>query len=199
MTGTAPAADYPLYFRDGDAVIVWSFDTCGVQLDARGITFTTERETRTILFSEMRSIRLQTVFLGSDLPPMALCEIRFRRFRKLTIYSGTAYGGADENQRKLYRDFVLDLHRRIPAAERARIAFHGGLTETRHTIVSAAMLAGAVLFGVLPFVLLFIAPTLHTLGVAVAAWGLAYAGWKSWKRNRPRAYAPDRISDDLLP
>jgi uncharacterized membrane protein YebE (DUF533 family) len=51
----------------------------------------------------------------------------------------------------------------------------------------------------LPLVLIFIAPTLHTLGVAAAAFGLAYAGWKSWKRNRPVTYSPDRIPDDLLP
>ena len=34
---------------------------------------------------------------------------------------------------------------------------------------------------VLPVVLIFIAPSLHTLGVAAASFGLAYAGWKMQK------------------
>jgi hypothetical protein len=94
---------------------------------------------------------------------------------------------------------VRDFHRRIPAIDRARIAFNGGLSDTRYLILCAALLAGAVLFGLLPLVLIVVAPSWHTLGVAAASWGLAYAGWKSWARNRPQSYAPDRIPNDLLP
>ena len=198
MTENAPAADYPLYFRDGTG-FVWSIETRGVRLAEDGLTFTSERETRTIRFSELRSIRLHTAYANAGETPIGICKIGFGRFRALTIFSGDSQLRADERQRTAYHTFVRDFHRRIPLADRARIAFNGGLSDTRHMILSIAMLAGGALFGVLPLVLIFIAPSWHTLGVAAVAWGFAYAGWKSWSRNRPRPYLPDRIPDDLLP
>jgi hypothetical protein len=198
MTDSAPAAEYPLYFRDGDG-FVWSIETRGLRLDHTGVTFTSERETRTIRFAEIRSVRLHTAFANAGETPLGICQIGFGRWRKLTVFSGGAGLAADEAQRLAYRDFVRDLHRRIPPADRARIPFRGGLSDTRHFIVSTAMLVGAAIFVVLPVALIFVAPSWHTLGVAAASFGLAYAGWNSWVRNRPRSYAPDRIPDDLLP
>ena len=198
MTATSPATDYPLYFRDG-AGFVWSIETRGLKLDDNGITFTSERETRTIRFSEIRSVRLHTAYANAGETPLGICQIGFRRFRKLTVLSGDAHLRVDETQRAAYHAFVRDFHRRIPPADRARIPFNGGLSDTRYFILCTALLAGALLFGLLPLVLIFVAPSWHTLGVAAASWGLAYAGWKSWARNRPRSYAPDRIPDDLLP
>ena len=199
MTASAPPAEYPLYFRDGDGGFAWSIETRGLKLDDGGVTFTSERETRTIRFSEIRAIRLHTAFAKAGETPLGICQIGFRRWRKLTVLSGDSHLRTDDAQRYAYHAFVRDLHRRIPQADRARIAFRGGLSDTRHMIVSAAMLVGAAIFGVLPFVLIFIAPSWHTLGVAAGAWVLAYAGWKTWARNRPRPYQPDRIPDDLLP
>lgn len=198
MTASAPAADYPLYFRDRTG-FVWAIETRGLRLDDKGLTFTSERETRTIGFSEIRSIRLHTAYANAGETPLGICQIGFRRYRKLTVLSGDSLLRADEGQRAAYHAFVRDFHRRIPPADRARIAFNGGLSDTRYFILCAAMLAGAVLFGMLPLVLIVVAPSWHTLGVAAASWGLAYAGWKSWSRNRPGRYAPDRIPDDLLP
>lgn len=197
MTDSAPT-EYPLYFRDHEG-FAWSIETRGLALDERGLTFETERETRTIRFSEINAIRLHTTFAQANETPLGICQIQFGRWRNLTVLSGDSHLRADDGQRAAFHAFVRDFHRRIPTADRARIAFQGGLSDTRHMIVSAAMLAGAALFGVLPLVLLFIAPSLQALGVAAASWGLAYAGWKSWERNRPMIYSPDRIPDDLLP
>jgi hypothetical protein len=193
-----PTAEYPLYFRDGDG-FVWSIETRGLKLDDAGVTFTSARETRTIRYGEIRSIRLHTAFANAGETPLGICQIGFGRWRKLTVLSGDGDLRADDAQRAAYHDFVHDLHRRVPPADRARIAFNGGLSDTRHFIVSTAMLIGAAIFVLLPFVLIFIAPSLHTLGVAAAAWGLAYAGWKSWSRNRPARYSPDRVPEELLP
>lgn len=198
MTASAPAAEYPLYFRDRTG-FVWAIETRGLRLDDKGLTFTSERETRTIGFSEIRSIRLHTAYANAGETPLGFCQIGFWRYRKLTVLSGDSLLRADEGQRAAYHAFVRDLHRRIPPADRARIAFNGGLSDTRYFILCAAMLAAAVLFGLLPLVLSVVAPSWHTLGVAAASWGLAYAGWKSWSRNRPGPYAPDRIPDELLP
>ena len=198
MTASAPATEYPLYFRDGDG-FAWSVSTRGLKLDDSGLTFTSERETRTIRFSEIRAIRLHSAFARANETPLGICTIDFGTWRTLTVFSGNSGLTADEAQRSDYHAFVRDFHRRIPQTDRARIAFQGGLNDTRHFIVSAAMLVGAAIFVVLPLVLLFIVPSLHTLGVAAASFGLAYAGWKSWQRNRPRSYSPDRIPEDLLP
>src|SRR5262245_57883500 len=125
MTAAAPAAEYPLYFRDGEG-FVWSVETRGLRLDDAGITFTSERETRTIRFDEIRSIRLHTAFANAGETPLGICQIAFGRWRKLTVLSGDSHMAADETQRAAYHGFVHDLHRRIAAADRARIAFNGG-------------------------------------------------------------------------
>ena len=197
MTENA-TAEYPLYFRDGDGFFVLSLATRGLTLDERGITFTSERETRTIGFSEINAIRLHTGFADKE-TPLGICEIKFGRWRKLTVYGGDSYLRADDAQREAYVRFVHDLHRRIPAADRAGIAFNGGLSETRHMIVSAASLVGAVLFVLLPLVLIVLVPRWETLSVAVTSFGLAYVGWKNWSRNRPQHYSPDRVPAELLP
>ena len=198
MEPTQPV-EYPLYFVDGDMAVYWSLDTRGVRLDAPGITFTSERETRTIGFGEIRSIRLQTTFAQANETGIGICQIQFRHYRELTIYSGDCYGRFDEDQRQHYIDFVHDLHRRIPAQDRKRIDFKAGLSETRHMIVSAAMIAGALLFGLLPAFLLLRYPSFETLAIAATAGGFVYAGWRSWTKNRPGGYSPDRVSEDLLP
>lgn len=192
-------AEYPLYFVDGDTGMYWSLDTCGLRLDAAGVTFTSERETRTIAFHEIRSIRLQTTFAQATETAIGICQIRFGEYRKLTIFSGDSRGVYDADQRQHYIDFVRDLHRRIPKEDRTRIAFNGGLSETRHMVLSAAMIAGAALFGVLPLVLLVLVPSFHTLGLAVTAGGFVYAGWRAWDKNRPEGYTPDYVPEELLP
>jgi hypothetical protein len=198
MTANATAADYPLYFRDGDGLFLLSLATHGLRLDDEGVTFENERETRTIRFPEIHSIRLQTSFANKG-TPLGLCTIKFGRWRKLTVYSGDAYLRADEAQGAAYIRFVHDLHRRIPAADRSRIGFNGGLSEGRHMIVSIAALVGAAIFVVLPLVLIVIVPRWETLSAAVASFGLAYVGWKNWSRNRPQTYSPDRVPEELLP
>lgn len=193
------AVEYPLFFVDGDTTMVWSIDTSGIGLDASGITFTSERETRTVAWPEIRSIRLQTTFVKGDAIPIGICTVRFGNYRKLTIFSGDFRGHADEDQRRHYTDFIHALHRHIPAQDRKRITFHGGLSETRFIIVSTAMIAGALLFGALPAFLLLWKPSFETLGVAFTGGGFVYAGWRVWTRNRPGAYSPDHVPEDLLP
>lgn len=202
MTATEPiaqATEYPVYFVDGDTGFYWSLDTYGLTLDDEGVAFTSERGFRKIRFSEIRSIRLLTTFTGHDSPSLGVCQIRFGQYRALTVLSGNARGVYDEEQRSHFLDFVHALHRGIPSADRKRIGFHGGVSEGRHMFLTAAMIAGAALFGILPLVLLFIAPSLHAIGVAMTAWGLCYGGWKIWEKNKPRHYSPDHIDEDLLP
>jgi len=197
MTASETAAKYPLYFRDGDGFFL-SIATHGLTLDDGGVTFTSERETRTIRFSEIHAIRLHTGFANNE-TALGICQIKFGRWRKLTVYSGDSYLRADENRRDAYLRFVRDLHHRIPPADRARIAFNGGLSDTRHMIVSAASIVGALIFGVLPLVLIVLVPSWETLSVAAGSFGLAYVGWKNWAKNRPQRYAPDRVPAELLP
>jgi hypothetical protein len=196
---TELATKYPVCFVDGDTGFYWSLDTRGLTLDDDGVTFTSERETRKVLFSEINSIRLHTTFTGSDDPPLGVCEIRFGEYRKLTVLSGNARGVYDDEQRRHFLDFVRAFHRRIPAEGRKRIGFHGGISDGRHVVLTIAVVAGAILFGLLPFVLLFVAPSLHTLGVAATSWGLCYGGWRIWEKTTPRTYSPDHLDDDLLP
>lgn len=194
-----PPTDYPLYFIDGDTTLHWSLDTHGIRLDASGVTFTSERETRTIGWPEIRSVRLQTTFVQGDDIPIGICTIKFGKYRKLTIFSGDSRGHADTDQNRHYTDFVHDFHRRIPAQHRKHIAFNGGLSQTRYMIVSTVMLAGAVLFGLIPAFLLLWKPSFETLGLAFTCGGFVYAGWRLWSRNRPGDYRPDHVPGDLLP
>jgi hypothetical protein len=198
MTESPQAAEFPVYFVDGEPGFYWSLETRGLMLDAKGVEFTSDRETRKVLFSEIRSIRLHTNFVSTDDPPTGVCQIGFGQYRALTVLSGNARGLYDEEQRRHYGDFVRAFHCRIPQADREHIDFQGGLREGR-TLVSVAMIAGAILFGVLPVGLLFVAPSFQVLVGVLTGWGLCYAGWRAWDKNRPRSYSPDRIPDDLLP
>jgi hypothetical protein len=198
MTESPQAAEFPVYFVDGDPGFHRSLETHGLTLDDEGVAFTSERGFRKVLFSEIRSIRLHTSFVSTDDPPTGVCRIGFGQYRALTVLSGNARGLYDEEQRRHYVDFVRAFHRRIPQADRARIDFQGGLSWGR-SVVAVAMIAGAILFGVLPVGLLFVAPSFQVLVGVLTGWGLCYAGWRAWDKNRPRSYSPDQIPDDLLP
>jgi len=164
-----------------------------------GISFTGENGPSEVPFADFHAIRLHTTFSQSGDTPLGICRIDFRNGRWLEIYSGDAYGRADDEQRGHYRDFVRNLHRRIPDAQRAQIDFQGGLSETRYQILTVAISAGALLFAALPIGLFLFKPSWQSFLLLCTAGGLSYAGWRSWNRNQPRSYSPDPIPDDLLP
>lgn len=189
---------HAVFFREGDAGLYWSLEEGGVTLSDTGLTWKTEVGLQYCAYSRITSIRLQNAYIGKD-GLVGICVIRFGKWGFFTVYGGNSHGGIDDAQAGLYIDFVRDLHKRLSPADKKRIVFYAGLTETRHLIVTVAMIAGAVLFVLLPLALLMIAPSWHVLGIVATGGGLAYGGWRAWEKNRPRHYSPDRLTDELFP
>jgi hypothetical protein len=179
MTGKPRGSEYPVFFRDSDARIFWKLETRGIMVAERGLSFQVAEGPREIAFPEIASIRLQTAFAMYGAPVIGMCAIERRDGRVLTVYSGDALGRGDDQQRAHYEAFVRALHRAIPAQEKSRIAFRGGLSDTRHAVVSAAMIVGALLFVALPLGLLVIIPSWEVLGLAGTGAGFAFAGRRS--------------------
>jgi hypothetical protein len=199
MTESPQATEYPVYFVDGTPSFRISYELRGIAVTLSGIAFTGENGAREVPFDEFFAIRLHTTYAQSGDTPLGVCKIDFRNGHSMEVYSGDAYGRVDGEQLSHYRAFVRELHRRIPQDQRARIAFRGGLSDSRYQVLTAAIIAGAVLFVMLPIGLFLYSPSWQSFFVMFAAGGLAYGGWKTFDRNKPEPYSPDSVPNDLLP
>jgi hypothetical protein len=171
----------------------------GIAVTPVGIAFTGENGAREVPFDEFFAIRLHTTYAQGGDTPLGVCRIDFRNGRRLEGYSGDAYGRVDVEQLSHYRAFVRELHRRIPQDQRTRIAFRGGLTDSRYQVLTAAIVAGAALFVLLPIGLFFHSPSWQSFFVIFEGGGLAYGGWRSFDRNKSAPYSPDAVPNELLP
>ena len=149
-------------------------------------------------YSDIFRIRLQRASAGTG-ANVGICQIRFRDGTVLNIHGGSEHGLADEAHAPLYTAFVRDLHRRLAGREDSKdVAFKAGLSEGRYTILSVAIVASAILFGVLPLGLLIMIRDLHTLVLFAGAAGLLWSFYKLWDKNRPRPYSPAHVPEELL-
>lgn len=107
-------------------------------------------------------------------------------------------GFADRARAQLYSDFVRDLHARLPADRYPEIRFTAGGPPWRYWTMLLSALAGAPLFaaaGVAGYVIFHLWNGLLLLIVG------EYFCWKLGRRalaNKPRAYAPERLPEELL-
>jgi hypothetical protein len=94
---------------------------------------------------------------------------------------------------------VRDLHKRLAARkDTSQIYYNAGLSEGRYMVLTIAIIASAILFGLLPLGLLIMMRDLHTLILFVTAGGLLWSFYELWDKNRPRPYSPDHVPEELL-
>jgi hypothetical protein len=125
-------------------------------------------------------------------------DIRARDGRKLPIVSATWQSMiAVAPQDDAYRNFILDLHRRVAAAGQA--TFGAGLRRPAYMIgLVLLVFVGVALAGLL----LRAISTASWSGVLFLLACVAVFGWQIGsfvRRNRPRTYTPDDVPEDLIP
>lgn len=189
---------HDLYVQENPGRFYWKIADQGVALAADRIAWFIDGERRERKFSDILSIHLMSAWAGKS-GSLGLCRIVFRDGVVLAVYGGDARGIPDDTQGALYGDFLHDLHGRIVKSGTKGIRFDAGVTQGRYAVLTVAVAAGVIMFGVIPAGLLVWKPSLEVLGVAAGAFGLAYAFWRVWKAAKPRSYEPDDIPEELIP
>jgi hypothetical protein len=200
MDAANPAKDirHELFVTDGNASFRWAMSDSGVTLSRNGLFWAIGGIPLTRDYSDIFSIRLQRASAGTG-ANVGICQIRFRDGTVLNIHGGSAHGIADDAQAPLYTALVHDLHRRLADRDDSKgIVFNAGLSERRYTILTIAVMASGILFGVLPLILLIMMRDLQTLVLFAGATGLLWSFYKLWDKNRPRAYSPSAVPEELL-
>jgi hypothetical protein len=149
-------------------------------------------------FEDIVRIRL-VVGSDGDSGSMGSCIIYFKNSRALRVIGGNNWGLADPEKAKLYRQFVNDLHGRLSAEDSSRIEFVAGLTKASHGVSQAAMIAGALLFLVLPLGLFVVTGESKALFLMLGGFFLVSPLFRQVKANTPRNYSPRNIPAELLP
>ena len=200
MDATNPTHDaqHELFITDGDATFRWALTDSGVTLSVDGLSWAIGGVDIARGYSDIFSIRLHRASAGTS-AGVGVCQIRFRDGTTLVVYGGSAQGLADDAQAARFATFVRDLHQRLAAREESkRIAFNAGLSEGRYIVLTIAIVAVGLMFGLLPIILFVMIRDLHTFGLLGAGLGLCWPFYRLWEKNRPRPYAPAHVPEELL-
>jgi hypothetical protein len=197
-TPAAATTRHELFITDGNASFRWAITDSGVTLSADGLSWTIDSNEAERNYSDISSIRLHRASAGTS-AGVGVCQIRFRDGATLVVYGGTAQGLADDPQAARFAAFTRDLHKRLAARkDTSHIYYHAGLSEGRNMVLTIAIVASAILFGLLPLGLLIMMRDLHTLILFGTATGLLWGFYQLWDKNRPRPYTPTSVPEELL-
>lgn len=189
------AASFALPVRSDATGFTLFLNDRGVTLGGGRIGWSIDGEAFEEPFASLSDIHLETTSMRRGLIPT--CRLTFADGRVLRILAATAAGFPDGDQRRLYAQFIYELHRRLGAEDRRRIAFGCGYAASRVGMLRALALGG----GALTLLLLALVPTGGLKG-AVLAVALGVGSWRLWSvadANAPRAYDPDAIPSEMLP
>lgn len=195
-TGLPGARTHDIYLRENPASLVWHLTDRGIALAEDRLAWLSDGVRRERTFDDIAAIRLQLASAGRG--ASGLCRIFFRDGTQLHLYGTDQSGLPDDTQNARYTAFVRDLHRRL-AADARPIAFEAGLPGGNYAVLTAAAIAGAALFVVLPVVLALLLRTMSVLLLCAGSIGFAWPFWRIWNAAKPRSYTPDALPEDVLP
>ncbi len=202
MSEVRPSRDtarrYDLFLREGRKLSFFRYTDQGVTLDAAGIGWTADGIERKQPYENIFSVRLQSVSMPRS-STFFVCTLEFRDGQRLIVTSASQYGLGDEENDKIYGQFIRDFHARIPLKERSRIQFCVGNTEGRQKFLWAMLVVAALFFVGTPIVLLLITGELQALLIAGAGFAFVYPVIQSARTNQPRNYSCEYLPDDLVP
>jgi len=131
---------------------------------------------------------------------MGQCTIHFASGSILRLLNVSGLGRPDAAHSEHFRRFVRDFHARLIASGAAsRIVFRSGMSESRANFANAVIVVAALMFVVLPVILLFITHQPKGLFVCLAGASLVWPLYKSVRRNRPAVYQPTTPPDIISP
>jgi hypothetical protein len=162
----------------------------GVTLSGGTIDWMIEGQSFSQPLARIAALHLEAQPSRSGVLP--LCMLTFADASTLRVMACSNSGSANPEQTDLYRDFLDALHRRLNAADRARIDFTCGFSESRYGRVKIGMyLSGLLVLAALAaFLMTFQLKVLLYLAGGVAIfWRIKVAV----DNNAPRTYDPEDI------
>lgn len=173
-------------------------------LSDEGISYTLDDRAGLRTYANLRSVRVQALHGGRRSPWEAMVELLFDRGKPLLVHSSSPWGANDPARDLVFIAFVEELHRRIPAADAARIRFLRGIPEGRHNAMLGILIVFLGVFGAAGLWILVKAadgtiPVLEILFPMAALIAFGAWIWQSLEKSRPGIYSPDRLPRDLFP
>jgi hypothetical protein len=197
-----PDAHFDLAISDGGMRL--KLAEARLTLSDEGISYTLDGRGGLRAFSNLRSVRMQAVHGGKNSPWEAAIELVFDRGKPLFIHSSSPWGADDPGRDPVFIAFAEELHRRIPAADAARIRFLRGVPEGRHRFMLGVLVVFLIVFGGAGLLILFktadgTIPVLEMLFPMAGLVGFGAWIYQSIEKSRPGVYSPDKLPRDLFP
>lgn len=195
----APAAEssrtFDLCINIAGRRLYWRNRNHGVTLGRDVMTWTMDGEESDAAYGDIAAVHLNSAGLKVIADR---CTITLADGRALQIVNTDPGGYSSAERKALYRDFVRDLHSRLPAARYPGIRFTEGWSLWRCQAMLALFALVALVSAALGlYVFLHLGEPRGLILLALAA----YACWKFYRtalNNTPRDYTPDRLPDFLL-
>ncbi len=166
-----------------------------------GISYELEGRSGLRSFSQLQSVRVQSVSGGRNCPSETTIELSFERGLPLTV---TSFGADDQQRDQLFVAFIEDLHRRLAERDHGHVRFLRGAPESQYRITVLRGLGLLIVVGFVSSPLWVVALDARNsaFDIFCAVLGLIGMGgwlWQSRKRNRPGIYDPRHPPRDLYP
>ena len=195
----APAAEssrtYDLCINIAGRRLYWRNRNHGVTLGRDVMTWTMDGEGSDAAYGDIAAVHLNSAGLKVIADR---CTITLADGRALQIVNTDPGGYSSAERKALYREFVRDLHSRLPAARYPGIRFTEGWSLWRcQAMLALSALVALVSAALGLYVFLHLGEPRGLILLALAA----YACWKFYRtalNNTPRDYTPDRLPDFLL-
>lgn len=197
-----PEAHFDLAVSDGGMRL--KLAEARLTLSDEGISYALDERSGLRAYANLRSVRMQAVHGAKNSPWEAMIELAFDRGKPLFVHSSSPWGANDPGRDPIFIAFVEELHRRIPAADAARIRFLRGIPEGRHKFMLGVLVLFLAIFGAAGLWILAktadgTIPFLEALFPMAGLIGFGAWIWQSVEKSRPGAYSPDRLPRDLFP
>lgn len=161
----------------------------GVTLTAARIDWTFKGKSDGAPLHNICAVHLQT---GGDWrEPTSLCTVTFADGYKLVVVN------SDHARRPLYRQFVLDLHKRLTALRTTAVFTSGYQGFLYPLTIACAVLLGIVCI-VGPIAAMILQRGIGTITVMFAGVALFWPLAKILGKNVPRSYDPNNLPEELL-
>ncbi|HUC51886.1 MAG TPA: hypothetical protein VMA30_21065 [Xanthobacteraceae bacterium] len=188
---------YDVYFTvsGGPRFVMWN-NNHGVTVSDRDISYSVDGKLLTIAFTEIAAIHLNNGTVGEN--TIDQCKIEFNSGATITVSNATSSGLPNEEQTRIYRDFVYGLHGRLAAVRHDTIRFVAGMSGTRYKGAFAVAIIAGLFFIALPLVLAIVTGDAHALILTGSGAFLIWPFMRILRNNTPRNYTPDALPDELI-
>lgn len=197
-TEPSSAREYDLAFGTSSRTYMFRNPNRGISLTGERISWVLEGKPDSAPYTNIASVHLQS---GGDWRnAVSQCAITFADRYVLTVTNANASGSADEDNSRIYRSFVFDLHALLVASKTKRsVRYLAGYQGARYIIILLCTMILGGMFVALPFFLLFRFGSLEILFTLCAGIGLTWPLVRMVTNNMPRDYSPKALPDELLP